>query len=73
MDDLDQSRSLELKRLLSEYFDRRRDRSLASAQQQLEELEELATCKVGQRSRDLRGPLAPFRLLTGGTFSFVCS
>lgn len=38
VDDLDESRSLQLKCLLSEYFDKRRDRSHAVAPQEVEEL-----------------------------------
>lgn len=38
MDDLDESRSLQLKGLLSEYFDKRRDLSHILAQQEVEEL-----------------------------------
>lgn len=38
-DDLDESRSLQLKSLLSEYFDKRRDRSLALAPVDVEELD----------------------------------
>lgn len=45
VDDLDESRSLELKRLLAEYFDKRRDRSHVYAPQ---EVEELAKYKVGR-------------------------
>lgn len=45
VDDLDESRSLQLKRLLSEYFDKRRDRSHAFAPQ---EVEELARYQVGR-------------------------
>lgn len=39
VDDLDESRSLQLKSLLSEYFDKRRDRSLALAPVDVEELD----------------------------------
>lgn len=38
MDDLDESRSLQLKGLLSEYFDKRRDLSHILAAQEVEEL-----------------------------------
>lgn len=49
VDDLDESRSLRLKSLLSEYFDKRRDRSLARAPLDVEELDKY---KVKHSHRD---------------------
>lgn len=56
VDDLDESRSLQLKSLLSEYFDKRRDRTLALAPVDLKELDKYKVKHTGW----LPGGLAEF-------------
>uniref|UniRef100_A0A3P9P8E3 DNA 3'-5' helicase n=1 Tax=Poecilia reticulata TaxID=8081 RepID=A0A3P9P8E3_POERE len=51
LDDLDENRSLQLKILLSEYFDKRRDRDRSL---QPEDLEELDKYKVKQSSQEIK-------------------
>lgn len=47
VDDLDESRSLQLKSLLSEYFDKRRDRSQTLAPLDIEELDKYKVKHTG--------------------------